>query len=237
MALTVESARLAVSVALGGDPPPEYSYTRLINGAGRSLETARRWEWLASRETQVSLVAGSPRVVLPADFKTQVVATEPGFGWLPVTWVSNANYQHRRDMQGGLAGGQPYFGTLRHEIDATGAALPVLLIYPEPSAAQTFNLLYDAQWPTVTDDDAVIPIPPFLEEFYCAWLREYALGIIEHDNAPLHVRLAGLKSSPMFVDACRSDALSTGGHVQRGLGAAESSPLWSPRSEHTGNLG
>lgn len=89
----------------------------------------------------------------------------------------------------------------------TSPPTPVLEVYPEPGSNQTayFSLQYRTKFVGEDSDQSVVRVPEYMEGLFIQLVREWALGLKEHDNITLGDRLAALSRSPQFEMAKRVD--------------------------------
>lgn len=210
MPVSVQSLRNVIDHTLGGEPADGASYSRIINGAGKSFLAAHSWCWASDRETTVTATAGDEYVALPSDFAGVTRVYVAGSYYEEVQMVPSGEFLDWKQRASGVTTPYPYIGTIDYRTDTIEGYKPWLRLYPAPTAADTYTLLYDARWADVNDDTDLVPIPTFLEYIFEEWVRAYARGLDEEDAVPLMDRLAALKASEMFMDACRRDGESTG---------------------------
>lgn len=210
MPVTVQSLRDVIKHTLGGEPADGASYSRIINGAGKSFAAANSWYWLSHREATLTATPGSEWVELPADFAGVHRVYVSGAYYEEVRMTTPQELLDWKERSSGITTPYPYIGTIQFRTDADAGQLPWLRVYPAPTTADTYSLLYDARWADVDDGTSVVGIPPFLEYIFEEWVRAYARGLDEEDAMPLMDRLAQLKASEAFMDAQRRDAESTG---------------------------
>lgn len=219
MPIRFDDLKTAIKHTLGGDPAPGASYARIINGAGRSWTVAQEWYYLSGREATLTATPGSEWLALPADYETMVTLVPDGDGYATLQMVQPAEFVEIREAAL-VATVSSYISTIQYR-DVASDVQPWLRLYPTPQIADTFTLQYTATWADVNDDEDTIPVPRFAEHAFEEWVRAYARGLEEEDSADLASRLARLKELPLFMDAVRRDALTTGGIVGLGRGAAE----------------
>ena len=234
MPLTFASLKDAIKHTLGGDPARGASYARIINGAGRAWTAAQEWYYLGNRNATLTATPGSEWIAMPSDFQSFVSIVPVGDGFATLTMTQPSQFIQLQES--GIVGfTSAYVGTIQHRT-VSGALAPWLRLYPKPTIADQFTLLYDAQWGEVNEDEDVIPVPGFAEHAFEEWVRQYARGVDEEDTMPLAARMADFKASPIFEDVARRDALSTGGIVIPGEGAAEEHYYSYVRWNHPNNL-
>lgn len=85
--------------------------------------------------------------------------------------------------------------------------VPLLEIWPSAGANETgaLRIFYRSRWTHLYSDSASIDIPEFVESLYVWIVRAYARGYEREDDATIHVRLAEIMASPIFLAAKRSD--------------------------------
>jgi hypothetical protein len=225
MPITFDTLKVAIHHTLGGDPSAGASYARIINGAGRAWTAAQDWYYLGGRLATLTATPNSEWIALPADYQSFVSLTPVGEGFASLALVSPARFIEIAE-NGTVGHVSSYIYTIQYRDVMTDVA-PWVRLYPTPSIADEFTLLYDAQWADVNEDEDVIPVPKFAEHAFEEWVRMYARGMDEEDSEPLAVRMANLKASPLFLDVARRDALVTGGLVPPGRGAAQRA-IWGP---------
>ena len=91
--------------------------------------------------------------------------------------------------------------------DDDGYPTPILQIWPKPSANDfdALTFFYRAGWTKISDDNAELHIPEWVEMLYLQILREVALGYKEFDNATLSERLAIVAAGPIFATCVKRD--------------------------------
>jgi hypothetical protein len=234
MPIRFDTLKTAIKHTLGGDPAAGASYARIINGAGRAWTAAQEWYYLANRTATLTATVGSEWVALPADYQAFVNLVPDGDGYATLALVQPAEFIEIAEA-GTLGNVASYIATIQYR-DVSGDVEPWLRLYPTPSIADTFTLVYDAQWGDVNDDEDEIPVPKFAEHAFEEWVRMYARGMDEEDAASLADRMAALKASPLFLDVARRDALVTGAVVSPGRGAAQAGYGAYVRWNHPNNL-
>jgi hypothetical protein len=235
MPITFDTLKVAIHHTLGGDPSAGASYARIINGAGRAWTAAQDWYYLGNRLATLTATPASEWIALPEDYQAFVSIVPVGDGYATLSIVSPAEFVDISET-GTLGNVSSYIVTIQYRDVATDVQ-PWLRLYPTPTIADQFTLLYDAQWADVNEDEDVIPVPKFAEHAFEEWVRMYARGMDEEDSAPLAVRMAELKASPLFLDVARRDALVTGALVPPGRGAAQLPYRTGTRWNHPGNIG
>jgi hypothetical protein len=234
MPITFDTLKVAIKHTLGGDPSAGASYARIINGAGRAWSTAQDWYYLGDRLATLTATPNVEWVALPDDYQSFNSLVPVGDGYATLAMVSPSQFVEIAE-NGILGNVSSYIATIQYRDVLTDVA-PWLRLYPTPSIADQFTLVYDAQWADVNEDEDVIPVPKFAEHAFEEWVRMYARGMDEEDSEPLAVRMAALKASPLFLDVARRDALVTGAVVIPGRGAAQESYGSYTRRNHPNNL-
>lgn len=235
MPITYDTLKVAIKHTLGGDPGPGASYARVINGAGRAWTAAQEWYYLANRTAILTATAGDEWLALPADYESFSELIPQTDGYATLNMVDAAEF-HYIVEEGSLGNVASYIGTIEYRT-VNGELAPYVRLYPAPSTADTFTLVYGATWADVNEDGDVIPVPKFAEHAFEEWVRLYARGLEEEDAAPLAARMAEFKASPLFMDVARRDALVTGAIVRPGVGAAQGHRGAYVRWNHPTNLG
>jgi len=234
MPIRFDTLKTAIKHTLGGDPSAGASYARIINGAGRAWTAAQDWYYLGNRNATLTATPGSEWIALPADYQSFVSLVPDGDGYATLAFVQPAEFVEIQEA-GSLGNVSSYVATIQYR-DVSGDVEPWLRLYPTPSIADTFTLLYDAQWADVNDDEDTIPVPKFAEHAFEEWVRMYARGMDEEDAASLAMRMADIKSSPLFLDVARRDALTTGAVVAPGRGGPQHTYGNYVRWNHPNNL-
>lgn len=234
MPITFDTLKSAIKHTLGGEPSQGASYARIINGAGRAWTSAQDWYYLSNREATLTATPNSEWIALPTDYQSYHQLLPDGDGYATLAFITPAEFVDVREA-GILGSTSSFLCTIVHR-NVDGEVLPWLRLYPTPTFADTFTLLYDAQWGDVNDDDDVIPIPSFAEHAFEEWVKNYARGLEEEDIASLGDRMAAVKASFLFTDVARRDALTTGAVISPGQGAAQSSGRRYVRFNHQGNV-
>jgi hypothetical protein len=116
----------------------------------------------------------------------------------------------------------------------TGAPVPILELYPAPSAdnAEGLEIAYRAGWRRISTDSDLIDVPQFAEPLLKAVVRAFALGYEEDDRMPMHHQLAMLEQSALYLNTRRFDA-SIGpamGPIRNGAAQTASEMSWPERS-------
>lgn len=234
MPLTFASLKDAIKHTLGGDPADGASYSRIINGAGRSWTAARDWYYLANREATLTATIGSEWVALPDDYLSFKHVEPVGDGYATIMVVSPQRFVQIKEV--GIVGMVSSYVATVVQREVAGVIGAYLRLYPTPTIADQFTLLYDATWGEVNDDEDNIPIPGYAEHAFEEWVRTYARGLDEEDTADLAQRLMALKQSDVFRDVGRKDALTTGAVLHASPGAASQFEGRYVRWNHPGNL-
>lgn len=234
MPIRFDSLKVAIHHTLGGDPAEGASYARIINGAGRAWTAAQDWYYLGDRLATLTATVGSEWIALPADYQSFNSIVPNGDGYATLAIVQPAELVEILEA-GNLGNVSSYVGSIQYR-DVAGDVAPWLRLYPTPTIADTFTLIYDAQWADVNDDEDEIPVPKFAEHAFEEWVRMYARGMDEEDAMPLADRMAACKASPLFMDVARRDALVTGAVVRPGIGAAQDTRGVYTRWNHANNL-
>ena len=235
MPIRFDALKEAIHHTLGGDPSKGASYARIINGAGRAWTAAQDWYYLGNREATLVATPGSEWIALPDDYQGFVSIEPSGDGYATLGFVQPAEFLAQREL-GFVGHVSSFLVTIQHR-EVNGDVAPYLRLYPVPSLADEFVLMYDAQWADVNDDEDLINVPKFTEHAFEEWVRMYARGMDEEDATPLAERMAALKASPLFLDVARRDALTTGGVIRPGRGAAQEIYGSYTRWNHPNNLG
>ena len=98
-------------------------------------------------------------------------------------------------------------GSVTVELDDTGVdGGPVrarLELWPSPSQDETDRLMvyYRRGWQSCDSDNALIPIPEWMETLYINIVRAFARGYERESEGPSDVRLAQIKQGPVYAAA------------------------------------
>lgn len=87
--------------------------------------------------------------------------------------------------------------------------VPLLEIWPSAGSNSTgaLRIFYRSRWTHLYSDSAAIDIPEFMEELYIWIARAWARGYEREDEGSLHLRIAEVMASPLFMVAKKSDGM------------------------------
>lgn len=212
MTITVETCEQHVRAVLGGDPVSVYSGVATVNTVGSWLESAHPWEWLSRATTTLDVVGGQNWIELPAFRRIYSIVPTASLT-STFDWCSMDDIMRRRE--GNVGTGLTTFGALNYHAVAGGAPVQRLEVWPTPATTATgqFTMHYQAAWPTVTDDNATIPVPVFMEQLFLLACVEWVKGMEEYASEESrggsgYDRLERLKLSPLFRSAAQRDGMT-----------------------------
>lgn len=182
----------------------------------------------ADGDTDIDGTITLASVALPTDFRaliTQPVSTDSTIG---LYLVQPGDVLGLRSGTS-VTGGPMYTGSIVWAPSAAalgGAPVPRIEIDPAPTAndLDAFQFTYRADWPDMSDDDDIVPVPSMyaMEMLYLQIVRAVALGYEESDVASMDARLAQIVGGPIFRAAVYADGgvmptigRMTGGAAQR----------------------
>lgn len=224
MTLTISTCKDHVRAVLGGDPLSVYSGAFIVNTVGRWLEAAHPWEWLARATTTLDVVGGQSWIALPAlRSVTKIVPT--GTLTSSFRWVSIEDIVRMRESSVGA--GIVTYGALNYHAVTGDAQVQRLEVWPTPATSSTgaYTMHYMAAWPDLSDDNATIPVPLFMEQLFLMACVEWAKGMEEYANEEQrggsgYDRLERLRGTALFLSAAQRDGASQVelGPLQNGAG-------------------
>ena len=117
---------------------------------------------------------------------------------------------------------------------AKSVPVPVLRVWPPKTAEEVdaLSCIYLRAWPTVDNEDDVLPFPPFMDTLFIEICRAYAVGY--EDQVRLDVAVQAIKQGVVFQAATNYD---TGG--MRSLGKPSGGAVrrrTEPLNEHSANF-
>lgn len=230
----VTAERIVVDV-LGRQPPETWPPISIVNLAWQSFLDHRVWRWAAGSRAEIVLVADQARYDLPEDFGTILFIGAPSHWTQPVTMVTWRQLEELRAAgYSALLGQPPYVGATRWTEEETGAYTPQLELYPVPLGPESGPLevcyIPAAPNPAVNGQDLVLGFPPFIRGVWTEWLRQYTLGLIEHDVMGLDERLLRLSQGVLMAAAIHRDSGGVRIRTPTGGAATEYRP-WSRMNE------
>ena len=181
-----------------------------------------------------------PRIQLPTDFG-RIISVYGVNGFTRTSFPTSTSELMRIDT---LALVQNNFvtGYALEWNSATAKSQPVatLLLWPEPAVAEfdALSAVYLRNWPTITSDDDIIPIPPYMENLYLQYVRAFAAGydagvdVMERVQAQ-GVALAAVRKSDTYMDAAKRDSAGQadmGKSPKRAVRVSSRSPGYDPLS-------
>jgi hypothetical protein len=211
MTITVGTCTQHIRAVLGGDPLAVYSGMFAANTVGSWLETAHSWEWLERATASLDVVGGQSWVELPAFREIQSIVPTNALT-SQFKWTSMENILRLRNQNIGTQ--LVYRGALNYHAVAGGAPVQRLELWPTPSsdAAGLFTMHYKAAWAPLTDDNATIPVPVFMEQVFLLACVEWIKGMEEYASEESrggsgYDRLERLKHSSLFLSAKQRDGI------------------------------
>ncbi|MDE0914360.1 MAG: hypothetical protein OSB57_04190 [Planctomycetota bacterium] len=216
--------RDVLGVSKGQSLADGYSVTDVINHAGRWLTASHQWAWLSKAVTTLNYVSGLEYISLPADFRSiGAVTITNGLVHQAHMTTMDVIVRYRTQTVGDL---NDRWLAVSYRPGTEGGVVPVLEVYPTPSAAQTaaLTLYYSADWTELTED-GYATVPAFMEPLVIEAARQYALGLAAEGGVDTYARMDALKQSQFFMSFRRRD-----GQVQNQLG-----PLLHTAGNQTGS--
>lgn len=160
-------------------------------------------------------------IALPSDFGN-IINIQPTEGLVNSFNLTDTGFINQLRTNEVAVGNFRYWGAITrgHNYSHTGQESAGqgawrLEIYPTPTVTKynALTMYYRAGWRTITEDMAFIPIPDYCETLFRQLMRSFARGYEEDDVGSLHLRLAEIEKSPIFLHAKQRD-----GNIQNTLG-------------------
>ena len=215
MPMTLLTASSLIVDVLGREPSAAWPKRRIALFAWESLLNVRDWRWGAGRRATIGLVAGQARYTLPTDFGYVMRISSPSESFYePVELVSWRDLEEIRGYEYRPTVSRPrYYGAISWTDLGDSGWVPQLEIYPIPQATDaeddpTLEVAYLPAAGAQPQDNAELtfPYPPFMEPLWTLWLRETALGLVEHDIAGVDQRVEVLMRGSTYMAAVKRDA-------------------------------
>lgn len=209
--MTITSGQVldAIRHRIGGPVAPELGGgIRVLNLAGRWLDSTHQWKNRLRVSAQLDFTSGDTFLTLPSGLKSIIAAEQPTASGLgrQVVWVSPSMMLTLRNQTSGA-----FQWDLAVSIENTGTVWR-LGLYQVPSATQTdtLRISYYAGWTDVSSDQSAITIPDFMEGVLIESARAWAVGL---ERGGLQEELMAVEQGPIMMAAKRAD-----GGVQPFLG-------------------
>ena len=211
MPISAEAAQRVALHTLGFSRWPENHEGGLVlaNEAGRWLCSTHNWTFLDGADTLLAVTAAQDYVALPSDFQAVNEIEKNGGQTTPSNWWCWTSLAEITRMRGQAlpSGGWTYWGAVGYRQVEDGVPVPVLEIYPTPSAteASALRLRYRRQWRDFTADHDQAAIPGWMDALYLEAVRAFALGTAEERSGTLDQRLVGVLGGALMAVAIRRD--------------------------------
>lgn len=202
MVVSVGQVLDSIRHRIGGPIAPELGgATRVLNLAGRWLDSAHSWRHRLRVSAQLDFTNGDTFLALPTGFKSLIAAEQPSATGLGrrVHWVSPAQMLFLRNQ----AVDSNLSWDLAVSLENTGTVWQ-LGLYQVPSATESdvLRISYMSDWTDVTSDSTAITIPDFMEPVLIEAARAYALGL---ERGDLGAQLAEILAGPVMYAAKLAD--------------------------------
>lgn len=206
MALTARAVLDIASEQIGAHLPGWMGGLRLVNEAGRHLASMKKWDWLESRGTDLSVSPGQEYIPLPGDFRELVEVRVPGINTFSTQPAVLEELLALRARNTPYSSHHIFYAAQHREID--GRPTPVLELYPLPSAGcpSTLRVLYRGGWTEVESDDQTLYLPLWCETLYLELVTAFVRARKDPQGNTLGERLADVRDSGIFVAAADHDA-------------------------------
>lgn len=222
----------------GSAMSPELDGLMVVNQAGEHMTNARAWKYLEGTNTSVSLRASQAFINTtdgwPSDFRSPI-AMEATNGY--TSGFRFTSYKHLLELQSRpIQNSESYYWGVVVSVQSatTGAPASRLDIYPTPSGTEDgtgneFRLFYNSTWKVIDDDSDFLNIPIWAEALYIQFLRAFARGYEEEDEATLSMRLGELQAGRLWDAAVNRDMDAQFDHgvlTNGGMQFANRDPFW-----------
>lgn len=162
----------------------------------------------ANGDTDIDGTLDASSIALPSDFRSLISLELDRNYPYSVTLTTMADILHRRTWVPYSDGAQTWVAlTYAPPPAAGGEPIPVLQTYPGATAALVagMRIAYVAGWQEITDDNAAVSIPRWLEGPLIDIARVYAKSLEEEDVASRTERLQAIMQSPELRAAMDRD--------------------------------
>jgi hypothetical protein len=204
MALSVHDCAGYVRRRLDGEP--SVPIVTLCNWAGDHLTNMHPWGWLGRPPASLALMAGVPWIDLPVDFGRAIGRPySRGSSLVAFEWATLDEIASMRSSE--LTTQLCFYGAIAWIVDSEGRTRPRIELSAEADTTNNaaLYLAYRAGWLALTDDDARIPVPWWVEPLYLEVLFAFAQASDEHDLGSQAQRLAEIEMSPAYRAARSRD--------------------------------
>ncbi len=216
MTLTFAQAKQHAILAVGGYPSLAPGQTRddrlaeVVNQAGQYLFT-NSGRFRERTTKYMNLVKDQNYITLPVDCEEILtVMSQPSLGYM-IEMITPEHMEALRLIGLTISGPGITHAVMTRTPPANGAALPdpILDIYPTPTADATdaIAVRYRAKWieiPSNNNGSWVIPIPPYVEFLFIAYVRAFAQA---YEDEGLEQKLAIIDQSGLYNRALTKDGL------------------------------
>jgi len=215
----------SVSITFGGAPFGTYDIVGSDAAAGTVTLDAPA---LTANVIELGFTVNQPRILLPSDFGRLISLHGATNGSLRYIYP---------DSISGLVEEEAYFNantsfTTGYHVEWNSGAdktqpVATLRITPEPTAGEfdALSAVYYREWPDLTADDDIVPIPSYMEALYIQFCRAFAIGYEGSGEtiAAMQGAVAAVQAGPIYRNAVVRDSaqqLEEGRIRNRGISSA-----------------
>jgi hypothetical protein len=188
------------------DGEPSVPVMALVNWAGDHLVNMHPWGWLERSPASLTLQGGSTYILLPHDFGRAIGKPRAvSGGQVAIEWATMDEVAALRTSE--ATSQLSFYGAISWKLDNENVMRPRIELSSEITTTQTgaFLLAYRAGWVEIKDDDAVLPLPSWIEPLFLEVLFALAQSFDEHDLGSQAQRLAEVEASPAYRAARSRD--------------------------------
>ena len=160
----------------------------------------------ADTDADIDFTVLTPALALPSDFEALIDDPRSTATGQSIAMVPHDRLQLLRVAEDAWG---DYGSIVYAHLAAGGAPVPRLEVHPQPatSTVNAYVITYRARWQDVSSDQAVIPIPDFLEPFFRDICRLYARSVVENDTIGFSERVATRLQSPDYAAVIYRDGM------------------------------
>lgn len=171
----------------------------MVNDAGVILHSLHPWEWAKGRIATINLEPDNDLAPLPLDVMDIVSLRRPGTFVRKVQFVSVEQIHNIKGVTQTTTGW--YWGAVRWlpvDGDPSEEPRPHLYLHPTPTSPDELELIYRSEWPELTKEEDILPMPRWVHPLFTEIFRQMVLGYEEHEGGTVAARLQGLRESDLF---------------------------------------